>query len=116
MSSAALVTLTAALFEDGDFLGLLVFENFQCYRCSVDIRSANAGIGSGADHEDLADLDVRTFIGSVDAIEEENVLFRNGKLAALGLDRGFHGKTVDKRVGLEDRQAFLTVYLDVFSF
>ena len=99
MTAAAFVTLTAVLLENGDLASFLVFENFECDGRALDERGADPCFRTGPHHEDLTDLDVGAFFSSIDAIEEEYVLFRNGKLAALGLNRGFHGKTEDKRTG-----------------
>jgi len=82
MAAPTLVALAATFFENGDLGCTLVLENFQRDAGSFDEWRTHAGLGAGADHEDLVDFHSGTLLGVSKAIEEKNVLFRDGELAA----------------------------------
>ena len=93
MTAALLVALATFLFEDDDLLVLLVFENGDLDGCTLDERSAEASVGTFADHEDFVDVDRVSSLRFRVGVYFEDIAFRYGELATLCFDSGFHGKS-----------------------
>ena len=92
VTAALFVALATLLFEDDNFLVLLVFENGGLHTGTLNEGIAKACVGTFTDHEDIIDVDRITGSCAGKRVDLQDVAFRDGKLAALCFDCGFHGK------------------------
>jgi hypothetical protein len=92
VTATLLVALATFLFEDDDLLVLLVLEDGDLYGRTLDERSAEASIGTFADHEDFIDVDRVSRLRFREGIYFEDIAFSYGELATLCFNSGFHGK------------------------
>lgn len=90
MAFPSLVALPSLLFEDDDFLVLLVFEDLRGHGSSLDCRGTESRLAVINNHEHLVDLDLITVVCLWEAVHEQFIALFNGELTALGLYSGFH--------------------------
>lgn len=115
MTTCATIALAALLLEDADLLSPLVLQDRNAYRSAIDKRNAELGVLA------LANADNFTYRNGVSsaavrvAVYKKDISLLDGKLASLGLDRGFHQeKRPSKESYARNASSFLATPLEEF--